>query len=54
MPEITSMFVDYTYCMNCKHLLSTDPDGPCSECLETPTNINSQKPVNYEPNTSQK
>lgn len=42
------------YCTTCKHFKELDksknPDLEndfCNECLNTPTNINSRKPINY-------
>lgn len=36
------------YCKTCKHQLLKEFEDPCSDCLATPSNINSHKPVNYE------
>ena len=37
------------YCKSCKH--EKEPvtwDGICDRCLSEPTNLNSEKPVNWE------
>lgn len=37
------------YCLSCKRLNDDedDPLSPCWECLDTPTNMDSKKPINY-------
>lgn len=37
------------YCNTCKYKDVKDDEGfdPCNECLNNPSNQNSQKPVNY-------
>lgn len=46
--EIIDKIVDFTYCKTCKHMDCKDYLDPCHECLNNPTNVNSQRPVNYE------
>lgn len=46
--EIVDKIVDFTYCKTCKHKDEKDYLDPCHECLNNPTNVNSQRPVNYE------
>lgn len=41
--------VDYAYCLQCKHVKVVDTEDPCNECLTTPVNINSRKPINFAP-----
>ena len=36
------------YCKLCKNKLLKEYEDPCNECLATPANINSHKPINYE------
>lgn len=36
------------YCKSCKHTKKKDHEEPCDECLDTPINLNSHKPVNWE------
>lgn len=36
------------YCKTCKHAEMPEYDDPCDECLMSPCNINSHKPVNWE------
>ena len=37
------------YCATCKYKLYPEEDDICTECLATPTNNESSKPVNYKP-----
>ena len=45
--EIIDKIVDFTYCKTCEHFEEKDFLDPCHECLNNPTNVNSQRPVNY-------
>lgn len=36
------------YCESCKHKELKDWKDPCNECLETPVNYQSHKPVKWE------
>lgn len=36
------------YCKRCKHYSKSESEDPCWECLDTPTNTFSHKPVNFE------
>jgi len=36
------------YCKTCKFFDKKETDDPCDECLESPVNLYSHKPVNYE------
>jgi hypothetical protein len=38
----------YMYCNTCKFEQLKEYEDPCHDCLNTPANINSHKPVNYE------
>lgn len=35
------------YCKHCKYWGCKDDDDPCDECLNTPYNENSHKPINF-------
>jgi len=36
------------YCKTCKYQPKAEHEDPCHDCLSTPANINSHKPINYE------
>ncbi len=36
------------YCETCKHHKKNETDSPCDECLDTPINLYSLKPVKWE------
>ena len=36
------------YCPDCKYSTTAETEDPCNECLTTPANIDSHKPVNFE------
>jgi hypothetical protein len=36
------------YCKQCKYEATAEADDPCHECLSTPVNSYSHKPVNFE------
>lgn len=41
--------VDYkSYCKTCKHQEKASWEDPCFECLDTPTNYGSTKPIGWE------
>lgn len=42
----------YLYCDKCKHRNVTESDEPCHDCLNEPSNIDSHRPVKYEPKES--
>lgn len=39
----------FTYCKTCKHRGLKEIEDPCNECLDTPCNAESCKPLNWEP-----
>lgn len=39
--------VDFRYCLECKHAKVIDTDEPCNECLTSPVNENSRKPIHF-------
>ena len=44
--EIRDLFVDFeSYCKICKHHDKAGTEDPCNECISTPVNQNSTKPV---------
>lgn len=51
--QVFQKFVEFwPYCQTCKHKdIEEDEDGimpdPCNECLTTPVNENSHKPIRY-------
>lgn len=46
--EITTKFVDFSYCDTCKHRDTYEGDDPCNECLTSPArDDDSRKPVMY-------
>lgn len=53
--QFDEKIVDYqTYCPNCVHAGVKETDDPCNECLTTPVNLYSHKPVKYEEDISKK
>ncbi len=49
MDESTYKEVFYDkYCPKCSHEDKNETEDPCFECLDTPVNLHSHKPVNYE------
>lgn len=38
------------FCPQCKHFEDneSDPESPCFDCLDTPVNQDSTKPINFE------
>lgn len=42
--------VDFRYCNWCKHETVNEKGEPCSECLNEPVNMNSYRPIKFEPN----
>lgn len=48
--ELTTKFVDFSYCDICKHKDTREEDDPCNECLNEPAREDgSRKPMRYEP-----
>jgi hypothetical protein len=39
----------YMYCNICEFETVSETEDPCNECLTNPTNIDSRKPVKFEP-----
>lgn len=37
----------YLYCPKCEHYSKAENEDPCWECLDTPTNTYSHKPVYF-------
>lgn len=48
MNESDMKEVDFTYCRKCRHWIKPEDEEPCHECLGTPMNAYSRKPVRYE------
>jgi hypothetical protein len=50
--QTETKFVCYEkYCPLCKNSNVSETEDPCNECLTTPANINSHKPINFEEKT---
>lgn len=50
--QTETKFVDFKeYCPKCKNWECLAGEDPCNECLTTPVNINSRKPINFEDKT---
>lgn len=45
--ELFEVYFDQ-YCPTCKHEKLEEIKDPCDECLESPCNRNSHKPINWE------
>lgn len=54
MEENTKEVYFNEYCESCEHCDLEESEDPCHDCLSTPMNINSHKPVHWEENNSQK
>ena len=39
--------VDFEWCKKCEHYNVVDWDDPCDECLNSPTNEDSHRPVYF-------
>lgn len=52
--EIIDKIVDFEYCKTCQHQDTKDFLEPCHTCLNNPTNVNSQRPVNYKEKENKK
>lgn len=42
------------YCSKCKHSQKAMTEAPCCECLEHPYNIDTDRPVYFEPKEDKK
>lgn len=48
--EITTKFVDFSYCESCKYKNTREEEDPCNDCLNSPAREDgSRKPMRYEP-----
>lgn len=52
-------FVEFErYCPDCEYFLKEESEGPCYDCMRTPSVQNSHKPINFKkegyPNNSRK
>lgn len=52
--EIIDKIVDFEYCKTCEYKDTKDFLDPCHDCLNNPTNVNSQRPVNYKEKETKK
>ncbi len=49
MGDSGEKFVAFTYwCPRCKHRKTDETEDPCNECLTSPVNQNSRKPIRFE------
>ena len=47
--EFPEKFVEFDkYCKNCKHKKVKQDEEPCNECLSSPVNEHSIKPIKFE------
>lgn len=47
--EIIDRIVDFSeHCYTCKHIHLNEDEEPCRECLDSPTNVYSEKPIKWE------
>lgn len=49
--ENTKEVYFHEYCSKCKYYDDSEADAPCDDCLAEPSNINSHKPIKFEPKT---
>ena len=52
MVENTKEVYFNEYCKSCKYEKLEEDEYPCHDCLSTPMNINSHKPIHYETKTN--
>lgn len=46
--EIIDRIVDFNkYCDMCKYAKTKETDEPCCECLASPTNVHTSKPIKW-------
>ena len=38
----------WQYCKTCKHEKTKESEDPCHNCLNSPSNVHSHKPINWE------
>lgn len=51
MADSDNQFVAfYKYCEKCKYEKLKDYEDPCEECLTSPVNLYTDKPVKFKPN----
>ena len=51
MQTKTKIVEFFIYCKQCKNHPVNETEDPCNECLTTPVNIESHKPINFEAQT---
>lgn len=53
--EVIDKIVDFgKYCKLCEHEKLDEAKDPCHTCLNNPTNVHSQKPINFKEKTKKK
>jgi hypothetical protein len=48
MNEFKEVYFD-KWCITCQHEKLMEEADPCFECLDTPLNVDSNKPINWTP-----
>lgn len=46
--EYVDKIVDFNFCKVCKNCDVNEVEDPCNECLDNPSNLNSQRPIHFE------
>lgn len=49
MPENLKIVSYFDYCKDCKYQNKPESEDPCNECLTSPVNESSRKPINFKP-----
>ena len=52
MGESHEKIVNFAYCRFCEHKNEKETSEVCSDCLENPVNVDSQRPVRFKDNGS--
>lgn len=52
--EYINKIVDFEYCRKCEYGDKLPSEDPCHDCLTSPTNIHSTKPINFKQKENKK
>ena len=52
MDQSHEKIVNFAYCKFCEHKNEPESSEACSDCLENPVNIDSQRPIRFKDNGS--
>lgn len=52
--EHIDKIVDFEYCKQCKYEDRLPSENPCHDCLNSPTNTYSHKPINFKEKSKKK